>query len=536
MLTSDASDQEEMSENDLRQLLSEGLEDEALLTHEIESTLALLHDLHDLLGQKKQENTAIAAALAALRSPIQRLPGELLEAIFELCVVADSTALTYFTSDSRVAPLVLTHVCAAWRQLTFGSLRLWKHWYFRATHTRSDLELLTRVIPSGHLQLHTTIVHTVQGPNSRVSRRRHKGIPVFVIQALLSIPQFVAGVPTLVLAKGALSPTEELARPPQTFKELRALTIDLHRSPPFHPDAGQTLDAFADAPRLTNLDLTLSLGEAPPGSLFAPHFPWAQIRSLRLAFPGNALPMDWRDRGALRSILHILSRCTNVKELTLYGLSPPLFMAMVDQPPLCVLPLLTKLVLLFTETLVVQFLVLPRLQELVLSSPKSRGDLFPLERFRRNSEASLTTLRTLEVRGLTSLGLHVLRTTFMSPASPITTLRLPDIQDTNAINALVSWQDADRPLLLPALTFIFIGAHNASVVQDGGISILKMIRSRLGPQTGDTSGKIAASASATLLRAEVALPESVWPRTVEVWDAKWELIACGVLHLSGSMS
>ncbi|KDR76657.1 hypothetical protein GALMADRAFT_1328554 [Galerina marginata CBS 339.88] len=57
------------------------------------------------------------------RIPIQDLPLDILQEIFTCCLPPDS--MTHRQPDTKVAPMILCHICAYWRAVALGIPRLW---------------------------------------------------------------------------------------------------------------------------------------------------------------------------------------------------------------------------------------------------------------------------------------------------------------------------------------------------------------------------------------------------------------------------
>ncbi|KAJ7447286.1 hypothetical protein B0H11DRAFT_1696955, partial [Mycena galericulata] len=74
--------------------------------------------------QRKASATALIRD--RVKSPVRRIPSEILAEIFKFCV-KDSLLLgrDYSIDNPRVAPLVLSHVCSLWRAIAIKTPRLW---------------------------------------------------------------------------------------------------------------------------------------------------------------------------------------------------------------------------------------------------------------------------------------------------------------------------------------------------------------------------------------------------------------------------
>ncbi|KAF6756942.1 hypothetical protein DFP72DRAFT_892788 [Ephemerocybe angulata] len=93
---------------------------DSYLTNQL-STLTALDAEIDSLTQKRRELSESIDAHKRLRSPIRRLPKELLLEIFIFCLPGRHQPIL----DESEAPLLLTRICKSWRILAMGAPALW---------------------------------------------------------------------------------------------------------------------------------------------------------------------------------------------------------------------------------------------------------------------------------------------------------------------------------------------------------------------------------------------------------------------------
>ncbi|KAJ7724941.1 hypothetical protein DFH07DRAFT_261788 [Mycena maculata] len=92
-------------------------EEISALTDEIVSTQALL----EALTQRRAALEELVSAHLALVSPIRRLPADVIQEIFVACLPSGQNSVM----SEQDAPLLLCHICRAWRSLAFCMPRLW---------------------------------------------------------------------------------------------------------------------------------------------------------------------------------------------------------------------------------------------------------------------------------------------------------------------------------------------------------------------------------------------------------------------------
>lgn len=104
----------------------------AVINQEIVSVNAIIESLHILRILKSQTHNEC--------SPISRLPSEILGEIFIQCLDGDK-ADSDTDSDNLDLPLILGHVCSAWRTIAWRLSPLWATVHCRVSHPNSSKKL-----------------------------------------------------------------------------------------------------------------------------------------------------------------------------------------------------------------------------------------------------------------------------------------------------------------------------------------------------------------------------------------------------------
>ncbi|KAJ6585818.1 hypothetical protein B0H19DRAFT_427840, partial [Mycena capillaripes] len=76
----------------------------------------------DIIARRENALRSIAAWKVVL-SPVRRLLCEILGEIFAFCVYTANRSKS--TDDPREAPILMSHVCALWRDVALNTPRLW---------------------------------------------------------------------------------------------------------------------------------------------------------------------------------------------------------------------------------------------------------------------------------------------------------------------------------------------------------------------------------------------------------------------------
>ncbi|KAG6370672.1 hypothetical protein JVT61DRAFT_11192 [Boletus reticuloceps] len=101
----------------------------------------ILEDMTRLQSSVRAEREALGSKITELESqkqPINWLPTELLVEIFLIRTEDESTDMTVGLPYNP-APVVISHVCHKWRQLTLATSRLWSFISYRTSHWRPQL-------------------------------------------------------------------------------------------------------------------------------------------------------------------------------------------------------------------------------------------------------------------------------------------------------------------------------------------------------------------------------------------------------------
>ncbi|KAJ6561749.1 hypothetical protein B0H19DRAFT_943110, partial [Mycena capillaripes] len=101
----------------IRELLVGRQKEVAELTAEIERLQSLISQL----SKKRDQLNDFITPHLALISPTRRLPADVVAEVFAACLPADRNAIM----SSAEAPLLLCHVCRAWRSLALSIPHLW---------------------------------------------------------------------------------------------------------------------------------------------------------------------------------------------------------------------------------------------------------------------------------------------------------------------------------------------------------------------------------------------------------------------------
>ncbi|KAF5353518.1 hypothetical protein D9756_008021 [Leucocoprinus leucothites] len=109
------------------------LEQGALKLQDLEDEVSRLQDLSDKLSLEKQALTTFVDSHAALLSPSNRLPPDILQEVFYHCLPTTHNAIMSITE----APLSLGRVCSRWRQIVYSTPKLWTSIHIVASTTPS---------------------------------------------------------------------------------------------------------------------------------------------------------------------------------------------------------------------------------------------------------------------------------------------------------------------------------------------------------------------------------------------------------------
>ncbi|KAJ7186705.1 hypothetical protein C8R46DRAFT_278256 [Mycena filopes] len=86
---------------------------------------ARLEQIHEEILLLQKEQSTIQGLLAAVTYPVLTLPPEITSIIFAECVADALSSADSQQPDPREAPLLLTYVCSAWRDIALSNTGLW---------------------------------------------------------------------------------------------------------------------------------------------------------------------------------------------------------------------------------------------------------------------------------------------------------------------------------------------------------------------------------------------------------------------------
>ncbi|KAJ7776416.1 hypothetical protein B0H16DRAFT_1506710 [Mycena metata] len=412
----------------------------------------------DVMARREHALQSIAAWKVVL-SPVRRLPFEILGEIFVFCVVPSLRSRSTSADDPREPPILMSHVCALWRNVALNTPRLWSDLIF----------LFSKSLPKrGTVPILEDLIH----PSTPHALRTYIDSGAFsvsdapdILQQLIAIPEFASRVQTLHLKMGTRHLEDLLYDPPPVFLHLETLRLDIciGRRQEF---VGRILK-FLDSPTLRRLTIRCTYWEDAFCISLAPHFPWAQLVNLDLDVELKAA-----------ELVRILTQCVNLRQCGLFSLP--------DHKPrryfeICTLPTLETLVIKGWEHTYWLFEIFrfPNLTLLDLVLGK-----WPTEALQVTPTFTLTHLALHCTYDDTEDGLAlVLR--FLAQSPMIESLQLNDIHGIGLIEGL-TYAPSDNPVLLPRLEILWIsiaswGDAAETVLRDGGEGLVQMIESRLHP-------------------------------------------------------
>ncbi|KAJ7177231.1 hypothetical protein C8R43DRAFT_1057318, partial [Mycena crocata] len=144
----------------LRNLLYSG---EAEISDMENTVTALLLRVSELRAQSARKQEALAPLRGAL-STLRQMPIEIMGHIFSCCVENSRRRVRVPIMDAREAPLLLGHVCAHWRVVSFSLPQLWNTVEFSNT---------TVLIPDVAATIRTLLARTGALPLHLLVRRPH---------------------------------------------------------------------------------------------------------------------------------------------------------------------------------------------------------------------------------------------------------------------------------------------------------------------------------------------------------------------------
>ncbi|KAJ7858891.1 hypothetical protein B0H13DRAFT_2356320 [Mycena leptocephala] len=392
----------------------------------------------DVIARREHALRSIAAWKVVL-SPVRRLPCEVLSEIFVFCVVPALRSRSTSADDPREPPILMSHVCALWRNVALNTPRLWYDLIFLFSKGLPK----RRTIPILEELIHRSTPHGLRTYIDSDSFSFSDSPDI--LRQLIAIPEFAPRVQTLHLKMGITHFEDLLHVPTPIFLDITTLRLDIciSRKQQF---VGRILEFF-ESPTLRELIIRCTYWEDSFCISLSPHFPWAQLVDLDLDVAQKRLP------------------------------SPN------PQPDLaiCTLPNLQNLIMHGWECTYWPFEIFrfPNLTLLDLTLVK-----WPAE--------ALLSLQVAPTFTLTHLSLHstysdsedgvalVLR--FLAQSPTIENLQLNEISGSGLIQGLTYVPSYD-PVLLPRLERLWISIcswrdSEKAVLRDGGEGLVQMIESR----------------------------------------------------------
>ncbi|KAJ7200917.1 hypothetical protein C8J57DRAFT_1626975 [Mycena rebaudengoi] len=373
---------------------------------------------------------AIAIPQQKNACPIHRLDADVLVIVFLYILRADLFKTRHRGSN---VPWLLANVCRRWREVTLSDSRLWAWPVISSFLPEHVPQITTQLLRSGDAKLHVQLYE-------------HKSANNLQLPALLELSRRWASACIYLSAdeqdEHLLSALSDLEG---TFDQLEELEVGaLH---------GATLDVFAIAPKLQIL--SLSNVSEPAQSLV---LPWHQLRKYR----GIANP--WEHLG-------VLSLCPNLVCIDLVC-HDHFFSAPVKRIPL---PRLRGLYV--DDSGVLNFLLLPALEEVTIEGWATKDPLLPLLKLLQQDQPPLASVSLRR-------GPLILATiaAILEENSSITTLRLRlEKESCEALNALVAQlkicaDDTSTSYFAPNLTALQIDGPCSPFDWDQFIDVMETRR------------------------------------------------------------
>lgn len=248
------------------------------------------------LEAKHFGTTEIVQKLEALRSPVRRMPVEIMAKVFEQCVQDEESQ----EPDPLRAPLLLCQVCSAWRDLMFSLPCLWKTLKVGFPSTTPNWE---NVMQSKIMSMHVWISRAKALPISLTLQ--HPSNSPITWGALMSLDKEIltlgCRIEELCLKFSPLALSSLLTFTQSPLPHLRRL--ELHNSNPLPSHDNPSPLLLHDAPNLRSLSIAW-------GSLDTAQFcvPWGQLTQLSLQY--DASPY-WNS--VHNDYLIALRECPNLK-------------------------------------------------------------------------------------------------------------------------------------------------------------------------------------------------------------------------------
>ncbi|KAJ7105086.1 hypothetical protein C8R43DRAFT_1140971 [Mycena crocata] len=425
--------------------------------HDLQSRYAITQAvLADIAFRQKAAEQDLTL-LNKLLSPVRRIPSEILAEIFQYCLEhSRSSGPHHLIDDPRVAPILLSHVCAFWRSVAVNTPRLWDRptFIFKSAH---------QTVPILHNIVERSSPHLIAVGIRRDSQATQHRTPRDILTALTTVSGFIDRVKRLQLELVIPGFDDLLGLFPPLFPCLHRLTLDAASRTLRQPIPAGVLEFFGRSPSLS--ELFIHAESSILTDSIVPRFPWVQLTDLHIS-----------TRLDLFSARSILARCTNLRSCSFTALISNNIPRPVVNPPTTVLRELHKLTVrrsmrgLHTSHAFFDIFVLPYLRHLDI-------DLFNWPRggplsLQQRSKFTLTclTLRDIDADFGTTIA-------FLQRSPTIAELRLHNFSDQGIITALAC-PPSHIPVLLPHLTRLAIEMPFSDAFVEDGEELLEMLESR----------------------------------------------------------
>ncbi|OJA17057.1 putative protein 30 [Rhizopogon vesiculosus] len=257
------------------QLISQLLTEQNLGLSIVNEELARARAEVSRLENKHATIMGIVHQLEALRSPIRRMPMEIMVKLFDHCVAVDEIQ----KPDPLRAPMLLGQVCSAWRELVVALPCLWKS---LKVEFPSETQSWENVMQSRLMSMHVWISRTKALPISLILEHP-QGSPI-PRAALMSLDEEIltlgCRIQELSLSFSPLALSSLLTFTQSPLPHLQHL--ELHNSNQFPSNDNPSPLFLHEAPSLRSLSIAW-------GSLDTTQFivPWSQLTQLSLQYDAS---------------------------------------------------------------------------------------------------------------------------------------------------------------------------------------------------------------------------------------------------------
>lgn len=252
------------------------------------------------LEAQHTEIVTVVQQLEALRSPIRRMPIDIMAKIFDHCVVDDQIQ----NLDPLRAPMLLGQVCSAWKELVFSLPCLWRNLKVEFPPVTQNWE---NVMQSKIMSMHVWISRTKALPISlTLGHPRGAPIPWATLMSLdKEILTIGCRIQELSLSFSPLALSSLLTCTQGPLPHLRHLKLLNTNTLPSNDNPSPLF--LHDAPSLASLSIAWS-------SLDTAQFvvPWSQLTQLSLQYDANPFWNPVHD-----DYLIVLRQCPNLTSCSL---------------------------------------------------------------------------------------------------------------------------------------------------------------------------------------------------------------------------